>query len=219
MMPVPGFRAGTLNEDGYPAWITDLDNDGDNADRTVHVVRGLAPADALQVVGARLALITPCRLPAQRPDNGTSLPRAAIGPTDSGAVLLAGQVGSWSFIYDDSGMTSLAQDGVPPVKMLSAGGREAATCTDGSNLNPHLAYAVDGELLLEVIDDGISPADDNIPAGLRAAVAAACNLESGDDEDDELYYGINMRVVCALAGLNITPGELGELPLLAAPFS
>ena len=93
----PGFGTGALDDDGYPAWITGLDND-DNTNHTVHVVRGLAPADALQVAGARPAVITSCRLPAQRPDNGTSLPRAAIGPTDSGAVLLAGRIGPWSFV-------------------------------------------------------------------------------------------------------------------------
>ena len=214
-MPTPGFRTGTLNNDGYPAWITALDND-DNTNHTVHVVRGLAPADALQAADRRQAVITPCRLPAQQPDNGTSLPRAAIGPTDSGAVLLAGQVGPWSFIYDDAGMTSLAQDGVSPAEVLSAAGREAATCTD---LNPELAYAVDGELLLHVIDDNISPADENIPAGLRAARRAAGNFESEDDEDGEDDYGVNMRVVCALASLNITLDELRSIPLLAAPFS
>jgi hypothetical protein len=42
----------TLNGDGYPVWITDLDIDYCNANRTVHVVRRLEPADALQVVGA-----------------------------------------------------------------------------------------------------------------------------------------------------------------------
>jgi hypothetical protein len=30
---------------------------------------------------------------------------------------------------------------------------------------------------------------------------------------------INMRVVCALAGLNVTLDDLREIPLLAAPFS
>lgn len=215
-MPAPDFRTGTLDNDGYPAWITDLDND-DDANHTVHVVRGLAPAEALLVAGARQDMITPCRLPAQRPDNRTSLPRAAIGPTDSGAVLLAGQVGPWSFIYDDSGLTSIEPGG--GAKMLSAAGREAASSTDGSTLNPHFAYAADGAVLLEVLDDYIGPAEESIPAGLRAAVAAAGHLWSGDDEDDDLDIGVNMRVVCALAGLDITPDELRELPLLAAPFS
>jgi hypothetical protein len=216
-MPIPGFRAGTLSNDGYPAWITALDN-YEGANHTVHVVRGLAPADALQLVGAPQAVITPCRLPAQQPGNRTSLPRAAIGSADSGAVLLAGQVGPWSFIYDDAGLTSLAQDGVSPAEMLSADGREAAACT-GGGLNPSLEYAVDGELLLHIIDDDISHAEENIPAGLRAAVGAAGIFESGDDEDGEDDYGVNMRVVCALAGLNISLGELRSIPLLAAPFS
>ena len=142
-MPTPGFLAGTLDDNGYPAWITNLDND-DNTNRTVQVVRGLAPADALHVAGARPGVITPCRLPGQRPGNRTSLPRAAIGPTDSGAVLLAGQNGPWTFIYDDAEMTCGVQDDrgarglVPPAKMLSAAGREAATSTDGITLNTSL---------------------------------------------------------------------------------
>src|ERR1700761_3212579 len=76
-IPIPGFRTGTLNNDGYLAWITGLDN-YEGANRTLHVVRGLAPADALQVVGARQAVITPCRLPARQPDNGTSLVEAFL---------------------------------------------------------------------------------------------------------------------------------------------
>src|SRR5262249_5505657 len=101
-------------------------------------------------------------------------------------------------------------------KMLSAAGREAATSTDGISLNPSLAYAVNGELLLDADYGDIDPSDDDIPAGLRAAVEAAGSFGPGDDGLD---CGIEMRVVCALAGLNITPGELRKIRLLAAPFS
>jgi hypothetical protein len=62
-MPTPGFPAGTLDEDGFPVWITDLAVHDPN--HTVHVVRGLAPADALQILGARPGIITPCQLPGQ----------------------------------------------------------------------------------------------------------------------------------------------------------
>ena len=223
-MPTPGFPAGTLSADGFPIWIDGLADEDPN--HTVHVVRDLAPTDAMQVVGAKLGtkpgMITPCQLPAQRPPAGTSLPRAAIGPTDSVvSVLLAGQVGAWTFVYDDLGLTAYVEDpeepsgSTPPAKMLSAGGREAATSTWTINADTHLAYAVNGKLLLETGDD-VDPAKDDIPAGLRAAIEAAGNFES---EDDDLDSGINMRVLCALAGLNITLEDLRKIPLLAAPSS
>ena len=98
-MPTPGFPAGTLSADGFPIWIDGLADEDPN--HTVHVVRDLAPTDAMQVVGAKPGMITLCQLPAQRP-KWTSLPRAAIGPTDSGSVLLAGQVGAWTFAVRDA---------------------------------------------------------------------------------------------------------------------
>jgi hypothetical protein len=48
-----------------------------------------------------------------------------------------------------------------------AGRTEAATSTSGITLNDSLAYALDGELLLDVADGNIDPADQDIPA--RAA--------------------------------------------------
>ena len=98
-MPTPGFPAGTLSADGFPIWIHGLADEDPN--HTVHVVRDLAPTDAMQVVDAKPGMITLCQLPAQRP-KWTSLPRAAIGPTDSGCVLLAGQVGAWTFAVQDA---------------------------------------------------------------------------------------------------------------------
>lgn len=221
-MPTPGFAVGTLDDDGFPIWITDLADAEPN--HTVHVVRGLAPADALRVVGATPEMITPCQLPAQRPDEGTSLPRAAIGPTDSGSVLLAGQIGTWTFIYDDMGLTAFGEDpedparSAPPAKLLSASGTEAATSTWTIDALAMLSYAVNGELLFDVSED-VDPAENDIPASLQSAVEAAGRFDSGDGEDDGLDSGICMRVLCALAGLNITLDELREIPLLAAPFS
>ncbi len=216
-MPTSGFPAGTLDEEGFPVWITDLAAPDPN--HTVHVVRGLAPADALQMLGARPAAITPCQLPASRPDDHLSLPQAAIGPASSGAVLLAGQIGFWTFVYDDLGLTAHGEDPgypsrfAPPAKMLSADGREAATSTWTINADTFLAYAADGDLLLDVAEN-VDPAAEDIPAGLRAAIDAARTCGPGDGED----CGINMRVVCALAGLNRTLDDLRLIPLLATPF-
>jgi len=206
----------TLDEDGFPIWIADLNSESGNY--TLHVVRDLEPTSAMQVVGARPEMITPCQLPVQRHDRWTSLPRAAIGTTDSGAILLAGRIGAWTFVYDDAGFTALGEDGDPPAKPLSANGREAASVTGGETLNPRFTYAVDGVVLFEVIDDDIDPADDDIPAALRPAVEAAGTFES-DDLDSEPDFAINMRVQCALAGLQFTLHDLRQIPLLAAPFS
>jgi hypothetical protein len=218
-MPTPGFPAGTLDEGGFPIWITDMAVYDPN--HTVHVVCDLAPADALQILGARPGLITPCQLPAHRPDQHTSLPRAAISPTSMGAVLLAGQIGSWTFVYDDQGLTAFGEDPedplrfAPPAKMLSAGGREAGTSTWTINADTFFAYAVDGDLQLNVED--VDPAQDGITADLRAAIDAAGTFASADGEDGDLDCGINMRVLCAVAGLNLTLDDLRQIPLLAAP--
>jgi hypothetical protein len=186
--------------------------------RTVHAIRGLAPPYALQAVGAGLDMIRPCQLPVGPPGKGTwtSLPRAAIGPTDSAAVLLAGQIGAWTFVYDDAGMTHGRGD-ESPARLLSVGGREAATCTEGITLSESLAYAVNGALLLDVSQQPLGSADGSLPAGLRAAVEAAGMFRPG--QHDELDRGIYMRVLCALVGLSIALDELRAIPLLAAPFA
>src|SRR4051812_29819610 len=99
-MATPGFPPGTLDDLGCPVWITDLADEDPN--HTVHVVRDLDPADALLSLGVKPHQIRSCELPAHRVDSRTSLPRAEISPTDSGAVLVAGRMGIWTFIYDDS---------------------------------------------------------------------------------------------------------------------
>jgi hypothetical protein len=216
-MPTPGFPAGTLDEEGFPVWITGIA--ADDQPGTVHVVRGLAPIDALQVVGARQRLIRPCRLPDSKPDEWTSLPRAAIGVgVAEGGVLLAGQVGAWAFIYDDGCMSAFTEGGdgkvVSPANPLSAGGREAATSNFNSEGDRELFYAADGAELFGTTSN-VDPAEGDIPAGLRAAVEAAGKFEArGNDLDD----GLNMRVICALADLSITLENLRAIPLLAAEF-
>ena len=68
-------------------------------------------------------------------------------------MLLAGRIGIWTFIYDDSGLTSFGADFAPPAKVLSANGREAATSTYTINADTSLAYAVDGEVLFHIGDE------------------------------------------------------------------
>ena len=218
----PGFPAATLDDEGFPSWITGLASE--HAIGTAHVVRGLAPGDALHLLGVRPELVTPCQLPAQRPDEWTSLPQAAIGQDDIAPVLMAGQIGDWTFVYDDAGVTvhedSAGEPGrpAPLATMLSASGREAATSTFTVDADTELAYAADGDLLLHAVKN-VDPAADNIPAGLRAAIELAGYFEPGDDKDAASDCGINMRVLCALAGLKITLGDLRKIPLLGAPFS
>jgi hypothetical protein len=202
-----------LDEEGFPIWITGIADD-DNPG-TVHVVRGLAPIDALQVVGARPGMIRPCQLPDGKPDSRTSLPRAATGAAEGG-VLLAGQVGAWTFVYDDACMTAFTEDAdgrmVSPASPLSAGGREAATSSFNIEADRDLFYAADGAELFGTTWD-IDSAEDDIPAGLRAAVEAAGEFAAGEDD-----FARNMRVVCALAGLSMTVEDLRAISLLAAEF-
>ncbi|MDH6117280.1 DUF6461 domain-containing protein [Kitasatospora sp. GAS204B] len=218
-MPTPGFPADTLDEDGTPVWITDLASEHPN--HTVHVVRDLSPQDALLALGAKPALITSCELPAERPDEWTSLARAAIGPTDSGAVLLAGRVGDWTFVYDDGGLTGFTLDGDTPATLLSATGREAATSTFSINADTNLEYAVDGESLFAVYEelDPTADEEEEIPAALRDAVEAAGTFDQEDLDEGEPDGAINLRVLCALAGLRCTLDDLRRIPLWAAPFS
>jgi hypothetical protein len=103
-MPLPE-TARTSGDNGYPAWIAGLQCEEPN--HTVLVVRDLDPDSALQLLGVPPEEIRPCELPAERPDESTSLPRAAFDTEDdTGAVLLAGRIGDWTFIYDDGGITT-----------------------------------------------------------------------------------------------------------------
>lgn len=104
-MPAPGFPPHTLDDDGCPIWITELA--GQDPNHTLHVVRGLEPAAALEAVGAKPHLFRPCELPQRKPDEWTSLPAAAL-EIDPGecAALLAGRVGEWTFVYEDAGATA-----------------------------------------------------------------------------------------------------------------
>ena len=115
-------------------------------------------------------------------------------------------------------MTAFAEDAdgriVSPANLLSAGGREAATSSFNIEGDRELFYAADGAELFGTTWN-VDPAQDEIPAGLLTAVAAAGEFAAGQDGSDD---GFNMRVVCALAGLSMTVEDLRAISLLAAEF-
>ncbi|MFE5564850.1 DUF6461 domain-containing protein [Amycolatopsis japonica] len=216
-MPTPGFPPGTLDSEGDPIWLTELASDDPN--HTLHVVQGLEPAEALEALGAKPRLFRPCVLPEVKPDEWTSLPRAALA-LDSGdsAALLAGRIGAWTFVYDDAGHTLPHDDTI----LLSADGRTAASSLYTINADASLSYAVNGEQLahLNVDDLDLDEELPGLPAELRAAFEAAgvFEIEDEDLEPGEADYAICMRVVCALAGLTGTLDDLRRIPLTVTPF-
>ena len=76
-MAVPRFPAEALNEDDGPLWIDSLADEDPN--HLLHVVRGLGPAAAIELVGGRvLRELTPGELPTERPDYWRTPAHAAI---------------------------------------------------------------------------------------------------------------------------------------------
>jgi hypothetical protein len=210
MMPTPGFPPCTLDSEGTPMWITDLADDVPN--HILHVARGIEPAEALEVLGAKPSLIQSCELPESKPDEWTSLPAAALGiEPGSSAALLAGRIGEWTFVYDDSGFTCDDE----ATKALSADGRAAATSVFTINADASLLYAVGGEQVKLVDVDYLDLEADlpGMPAELRAAFEAAGTVPAADFDG-----GIVMRAACALAGLPLTLEEIRRIPLLVVPL-
>ncbi|SFS71921.1 DUF6461 domain-containing protein [Saccharopolyspora flava] len=211
-MPEPGFAPGVLDAHGDPKWITELACADPN--HVLHVVRGLDPKAALEVLGAEPHLIQRCELPESKPDDWTSLPELALGSDpDSAAALLAGSVGGWTFVYDDSGHTFH-----DALEELSASGRTAATSVFTINADASMAYAVDGEELAWVKVDDLTEEDiAGFPDELRAAFETAGVVEQDYLDPDDFDFAVTMRATCALAGLTaFTIDDLRALPLLGA---
>lgn len=214
-MSTPGFLPDRLDSEGTPIWIADLATGDPN--HVLHVVRGIEPTEALEVLGAKPGLIQSCELPDSKPDDWTSLPCAALGiEPGTSAALLAGRVGEWTFVYDDSGHT---YDDTA-TKALSADGRTAATSVYTINADAHLSYAVDGEQVAWVDVDALDLEEDlsGMPAELRVAFTAAGNIPAEDFEPGEADSDIAMRAACALAGLALTLEDIRRIPLVVVPF-
>lgn len=215
-MPTPGFPPGILDAEGKPVWIGDLAEKEPH--HSLHVVRGLEPAEALELLGARRGLFRPCEIPSVNP-------QAWVQAADGDAyALLAGRVGDWVFVYDRDGATAFDADSSPIAvfaKKLSGGGREAASATVTFEWDADFGYAVDGEVLVHETDcrdlDRLT-AEPALPAGLRAAIAAAGSFETPRAEEGEPDAHVVMRAVVALAGMAFGTDELRRHELIATPF-
>ncbi|MGY5032950.1 DUF6461 domain-containing protein [Streptomyces sp. 900116325] len=201
-----------LDSEGLPIWIHDLACEDSN--HSLHFVKDIEPAQALEALRVEPGSIQPCVLPDKKPNPYTSLPGAAFAnDTGSAATLLAGRVGEWTFVYDDLGYTS---DGT--ANTLSTGGRMAITTVHSISGHASLHYAVDGEEAEEAIIEDFSLEEriPGMPAELAAAFEAAGIADWEDLEPGEVDSLIGMRVACALAGAVLTLDEVRRIPLLMA---
>ncbi|WP_399895626.1 hypothetical protein ACGH7X_39775 [Streptomyces sp. BBFR51] len=213
-MPTPGFPPDTLTSEGLPAWIDDLACGDPN--HILHVARGIEPAKALEALGAEPELIRSVELPDSKPDEWSSLPGAALGvEPGTSAVLLAGRVGEWTFVYDDAGETYDDE----ATSALSRDGRTAATSVYTINGDASFTYAVDSRLVASIDVENLLLEEDlpGMPAELRAAFEAAGIADWEDLEPGEVDSLIGMRTACALAGLTLTLSDIRRVPLLAVP--
>lgn len=218
-MTIPGFRPEALTEGASPKWIDELATADPN--HLLHVVRGLAPADAVELAGGTvLRHLRPHELPAERPGDWSTIAHAAIGADRTTDLLVAGQRGDWTFVYDASGVTGWTPGRAEMATVLSASGRAAGTSILTINNDSSFCYAEDGGILIALDANDPRPASDEVPEGLRAAIEAAGRADSddadSDDQDDEDFLDVdaNMRIACALAGLTWTAGEFRAQPLL-----
>lgn len=217
-MATPGFPPNTLDAEGTPLWISGLAADDPN--HSVHVVRGLEPAEALEALGAKPRLFRPCELPGGERDGSISLPEAALDAAGDfagsySAALLAGRIGEWTFVYDN--FTATTPD---EAISLSAAGRVAATSMYSINADASVTYFVDGNELAWVNIDDLDLERDlaDMPDELRAAFEAAGTVELDYLEPGEPDYSIGMRAISALADMRCTLDDLRRIPLLVTPF-
>ncbi|CAL9652114.1 hypothetical protein SUDANB23_06629 (plasmid) [Streptomyces sp. enrichment culture] len=129
---------------------------------------------------------------------------------------MAGRIGEWTFVYDDSGFTY--DDSV--TKALSADGRTAATSVYTIHADTSLTYAVGGEQVEWVNVDDLILEEHllGMSAELRAAFEAAGNVPTEDFEPGEADGDIVMRAACALPGLALTLEDIRRILLLVVPF-
>lgn len=222
-MSVPGFPANTLDPHGTPIWISELAN-CDDPIHVLYVVRGLAPREAMEAFGVRPDSIRTFELPDVKPADGTTLPGAALGVVKSHTVplvpgvlpmgeatLMAGRVGLWTFVYDDSGFTTDSIDGP-----LSGVGEVTVTSSYNHYADIALEYAVRDEEPTGWTTHDLELDQDlpGMPSELRAAFDAAGIIEVDNVEPGRHDDAIFMRVACAVAGLAFTLDDLRRVPLL-----
>jgi hypothetical protein len=205
-MPIPGFPAEAIDENGFPRWITQL---GDEyANHLLHVVRGLSPEEALRLVGGGKVYryVAPGTLPTEPTKDGSGLIHAAIGVDRRVDLLLAGRNGDWTFVYDAGGATFEVVD------VLSADGRVAVSATSSINADSSLEYAEDGQTLVEIREPYGPRYAEEFREALHSAVEAAGSVDSADEDFWDI--DVNVRIACALAGLTWTLEELAAQPLI-----
>ncbi|MFE5564707.1 hypothetical protein ACFQ68_06915 [Amycolatopsis japonica] len=215
-MATPGFSSHLLDGTGLPIWISELAGYPDRGD-CLHVVRGLAPAAALEISGAGSALVRPCELPRSKQGHNVSLPASSLSTeSDHEGTLLAGCIGSWTFVYDDMG---LANDEWK-TQELSANGRIAATAEFSINAVARLSFAIAGQEIFECSLDNLVLDTDlpGMPPELVAAFEDAGTFELDYLDPGEPDFNIFARVLCALADLRCTLDDLRRTPLLIAPY-
>ncbi len=214
------FPQNALDGDGGSLWVSELAAEAQN--QALHVVRHLPPP-ALILLGACPKDIRVCELPAEKPSARTSLPRAAIGPTESNAVLLSGRIGEWTFVYDDAGFSTWEGTAAETLaaKQLSTEGGVAATTTLTTDGQATIAYADDDDELASINANDLDLDTDfpMVPSRLRKAFEAAdavdCECSPNAGTPDRTFF---MRAVCALAGLQVGLDDIRLIPLLATPF-
>ncbi|MGW4132337.1 hypothetical protein [Amycolatopsis japonica] len=215
-MTTPGFPSHLLDGTGLPIWISELACFPDRGD-CLHVVRGLAPAAALEILGAGSALVRPCELPRSKQGHNVSLPASSLSTeSDHEGTLLAGCVGAWTFVYDDMG---LANDEWK-TQELSANERTAAAAEFSINAVARLSYAMDGQEIFESSRDNLVLETDlsSMPPELVAAFEYAGTFELDYLDPGEPEFTIFFRVLCALADLRCTLDDLRRIPLLIASY-
>ncbi|AGL16182.1 DUF6461 domain-containing protein [Actinoplanes sp. N902-109] len=207
----PLFSADAVSLRGIPDWIDRLAWEDPN--HSLYVVRGLDPAEVIGIVGGeQVRTLAPGELPEDTADEWSGVVPHALEAAGGGDLLrVAGRRGDWTFVYDTFG----GMDG-ELAKTLSKGGRAAAYVVNSISGISRVDCAEDGSGVYE-LDDSYDPDYDqeNVPELLRNAIDAAMAV---DLEDPDWDLGVNMRIVCALAGLTWTYEEFRQHPLTIARY-
>ncbi|MCX2733851.1 hypothetical protein OOZ19_26705 [Saccharopolyspora sp. NFXS83] len=221
-MTAPEFPADTLDSEGGPAWLSELGS-GD-PHQLVHLVRDLQPLQALEVLGAKLQHLRPCALPQERADEHTSLPRTALGDSECSAVLLAGRIRGWTFVFDDAGMTSEVSDVggalVTPAMALSrTGGAALSLANNFSGPSCGLDFAEHGAEVLWTNSDDLDVIAPGLEGRLKDAVDAAGIVEQDYLDPGERDPEAVIRMGCVLAGITSwTSADIRAADLVMLPF-